>query len=218
MSLEERIWALDKDEVSLLRSYFTGITTCHEERDVIVAKKWSDIKKNQGLTHSIVRRMITYYKYIKEYSERMERPLGREAGTYFEDIIFSPLKALLDEKCGGRIKISRNKKIEDIGKPDIIIEDSKTGKVLCLIEIKAWLNRTDWTNMQSTLKFCQNRGCLFICITGSVGGEELKKEMRNVFWLTEEGFYELKNEYEATIVHPVEDVFEKIIQKCQCQQ
>lgn len=40
MSMEERIWALDKNEASLLRSYFTEISTCHEEIDVIVAKKW----------------------------------------------------------------------------------------------------------------------------------------------------------------------------------
>ena len=219
MNLEERIWMLDKNEASLLRSYFTNMTTWHEEMDVIVAKKWNIVKRNKLLTYSIIRRMIAYYKYSKEYSERKERPLGVEAGTYLEDIIFSPLKALLNEKFGGRFRVFRGKKIRlDGGKsifPDLIIEDTKTSNPICIVEIKTWLNRTDWeTNLEKRYKYCVKKGYLFICITGSVGGEELKKEMHNVFWLTDEDFVDLKNDYDITVVRPIENVFEKIISKC----
>jgi hypothetical protein len=218
VNLEERIWMLDKNEASLLRSYFTNMATCHEEIDLIVAKKWNMIKKNNILTYSIIRRMVAYYRYSKEYSERKERSLGVEAGTYFEDIIFSPLKSLLKEKFGNRFGVLRGKKIRLNGiksfVPDLVIEDTKTNNPVCMVEIKTWLDRTDWRNMKPRYNYCSDKGYLFICITGYVGGEELKKELSNVFWLTNEGFFNSKSEYEVTIVHPIESIFEKIISKC----
>jgi len=217
MNLEERIWMLDKNEASLLRSYFTNMTTWHEEIDVIVAKKWNIVKRNKLLTHSIIRRMIAYYKYSKEYSKRKERSLGVEAGTYLEDIIFSPLKVLLNEKFDDRFRVLRGKQIRlnrKSVKPDLVIEDTKTGNPVCIVEIKTWLDRTNWRKMKLRYEYCCKKGYLFTCITGSVGGEELKKQVHNVFWLTEEGFFDVENEYDVTIVHPIENVFEKIISKC----
>jgi len=218
MSMEERIWALDKNEASLLRSYFTEISTCHEEIDVIVAKKWDIVKKNKLLTRSIIRRMIAYYKYSKEYSDRKERPSSKEAGTYLEDIIFSPLKALLNEKFTDRFKVSRNKKIVLNGKsifPDLVVEDTKMNNPVCVVEIKSWLDRSNWRDMKSRYDYCLDQGYLFICITGSIGGEKLKNEIHDVFWLTQEGFAELESEYDATIAHSIEDAFEKIVSRCE---
>ena len=222
MNVKERIWMLDKSEASLLRSYFTNISTCHEEIDTIVAKNWNVVKKGRALSHSIIRRMIAFYRYSKEYSERMERALGVEAGTYFEDIIFSPLKALLEEKFGDRFKVNRKMRIpltkEKSMIPDLAVLDSKepTNNPICLIECKTWLNRYDFREQtKPRYDFCSKSNILFFCIAGTVAGEDLKTEAENiVFWLTEQYFPDITSEYGITIIYPIEDVFEKILSKC----
>lgn len=218
MNLENRIWTIDKNESSLLRMYFANIATCHEEIDMIIAKNWDTVKNNKLLSHSIIRRMTAFYRYSEEYSKRNERGLGTEAGIYFEDIIFSPLKALLKEKFGDKFKINRKMSIKLPTKrknPDLVITDTATNLPVCIIECKTWFDRSNWRQIKPCYNFCREKDYLFVCITGHVGGEKLKAEIENiVFSLTEFGFYEITSEYDVEIDYSVESVFEMILSKC----
>lgn len=222
MNLEDRIWMLDKNEASLLRSYFTNITTCHEELSMIVAKNWDVVKKSKLLSYSIIRRMMAYYRYSKEYSKRKERALGVEAGTYFEDIIFSPLQTLLQEKFGDRFKVNRKMRIQLTKEksmiPDLAVLDTRKPKnnAVCLIELKTWLNKYDFREqIKPRYDFCSGKGILFLCVSGTVAGEKLKAKAKNiVFWLSEESLPDIVSEYDVAIMHPIEHVFERILSKC----
>ena len=216
MNLEDRIWNLDKGEASSLRTYFGSITWHHEEIDTIIAQNWDIVKTKKLLSKSIIRRMSAFYKSSRVYADKLNRQLGTEAGKYFEDLIFLPLKALLNEKFGeNRFILSREKKIKILGrrKPDIII--LYKDQPICVIECVVWLDSSRYDEMKSKHSICENHNIFFACVAGTIYGEELKGKLKGIaYWLIENFFTDIKEYERITIIHPIENIFGKIVEKC----
>jgi hypothetical protein len=91
MSFDEKLWVLDKSETFALSGWLTQAETIRRELNRLAFSHWEQIKEEQALSKSILRRYVGYWHTHKALVDR--EAIGVHAGTYAEELIASIARA-----------------------------------------------------------------------------------------------------------------------------
>jgi len=141
MSLDEKLWVLDKSETFALSGWLTQAETIRREMNRLVFSHWNQIKDEQALSKSVLRRYVGYWHTHRDLVDR--EAIGVHGGTYAEELIASIVRARVLKDCGKDIQIYQNRWDKD-AKHEADICATRNKRLLLVIEVKSALTREEW--------------------------------------------------------------------------
>jgi hypothetical protein len=147
MSVDEKLWVLDKSETFALSGWLTQAETIRREINRLVFSHWDEVKKEQALSRSLLRRYIGYWHTHRELSEK--EAMGVHGGTYAEDLVASVFRARIVRDCEENIQVFQNRWDKTV-KREADICAVRDKQLLAVIEVKSALTREEWKRTRQT--------------------------------------------------------------------
>lgn len=141
MPIDEKLWVLDKSETFALSGWLTQAETIRREANRLVFSHWDQIKTEQALSKSVVRRYIGYWNTYRALVER--EAIGVHGGTYAEELIASILRARVAKDCEKDVQIHQSR-WDKVAKREADICAIRNEELLVVIEVKSVLTKEEW--------------------------------------------------------------------------
>jgi hypothetical protein len=141
MPFDEKLWVLDKSETFALSGWLTQAETIRREINRLVFSHWEQIRDEQVLSRSVLRRYVGYWQTHKALVDR--EAIGVHGGTYAEELIASIVRARVTKDSLKNVEIQQNRWDRD-AKREADICFLRDGKLVLVIEVKSALNREEW--------------------------------------------------------------------------
>jgi len=139
--LDEKLWVLDKSETFALSGWLTQAETIRREMNRLVFAHWEQVKDEQALSKSVLRRYVGYTNTHRALINR--EAIGTHGGTYAEELIASIVRARVAKDSEDRVQVHQNRwdKTAQREADICLIMDSKT---LVVIEVMSALTKEEW--------------------------------------------------------------------------
>lgn len=243
MSLEDRLWTLDKMEAAAVRDYHTKLQNVRDELNTIICENWERIKTENLLTLSILRRLHDFYKVQYQLAETLKvGAIGTSAGEYLEETVHSSLSAFLESQLE-KVSVHRAlylKKFWNLKhRADIaVIVNPKygakgkleNGTLVFVVECKDYVDMPTFEKARQQYQELSNKGYAYACITTHTNqkmgvrkrDEGLRKEIQEakkrwLYVMTVPRFGHGLPEYDIKVLTPIEKLYEEILNKCKRQ-
>ena len=141
MALDEKLWVLDKSETFALSGWLTQAETIRREMNRLVFSHWKQIKDEQALSKSVLRRYIGYTNTHRALVDR--ESIGTHGGTYAEELIASIVRARVEKDSQQGIQVHQNH-WDKVAKREADICAMRNNKLLVVIEVKSVLTKEEW--------------------------------------------------------------------------
>jgi len=141
MALDEKLWVLDKSETFALSGWLTQAETIRREMNRLVFSHWNQIKDEQALSKSVLRRYIGYSNTHRALIDR--ESIGTHGGTYAEELIASIVRGRVAKDSQQDIQLHQNR-WDKVAKREADICAMRSDKLLVVIEVKSVLTKEEW--------------------------------------------------------------------------
>jgi hypothetical protein len=145
MSVDEKLWVLDKSETFALSGWLTQAETIRREINRLVLSHWDEVKKEQALSKSLLRRYIGYWHTHRDLSEK--EAMGVHGGTYAEDLVASFFRARIVKDFGENLQVFQNHWDKTV-KREADICAIRDKRLLAVIEVKSALTKEEWKRIR----------------------------------------------------------------------
>jgi hypothetical protein len=139
--IDEKLWVLDKSETFALSGWLTQAETIRREMNRLVFSHWNQIRDEQALSKSVLRRYIGYTNTHRALVDR--ESIGTHGGTYAEELIASIIRARVARDFQEDIHIHQNL-WDKIAKREADVCAMRNDKLLLVIEVKSVLTKEEW--------------------------------------------------------------------------
>jgi hypothetical protein len=219
MSVDERMWVLDKSETFALAGWLAQAVNVRREINRLVFSNWKEVKSARALSFSLLRRHIGYWNAHLDLTDR--EAMGTHGGKYAEELVASIIRGLVHREFGDRFEVRQNHWLNDVKKePDISISD-KSEQLQSVIEVKTVLDKAQWADVkeQRLSYLAKHPSVDFRLIAFRAAGlpEAAKSEISEepwacVLWI-KGGTGSGLRESDISIWKPIEDALDAAIEK-----